>query len=389
MYCQTYGDVYHYGGQTLMSLRDTPPFRADHVGSLLRPAALLEARAAFADGRLSAEDLRAAEDAAVTAAVRLQEDTGLRSATDGEFRRESWNMDFLFALDGIEKDTVTRTAQFRDARGAMAVKRPALRITGKIGVSGTIFGDHFRFLQQTVRDAVPKISIPSPNMLARQRDQDGSSLGPYSSQQELWADMAAAYQAEVAGLADMGCTYLQLDDTSFSNLMDPSLRERLQASGADLGQELRQRVDRVNTALAGRPAGMTVTTHICRGNYRSRWAAEGGYEAIAEVLFNELDVDGFFLEYDDERSGGFEPLRHVPAGKLVVLGLVTTKRPELEERSALERRLDEASRYISPDQLCLSPQCGFSSTLEGNELTVDDERAKLALIVETADARWG
>jgi len=389
MYCQTYVHVYNHGGRTVMALRDTPPFRADHVGSLLRPAALLEARAALADGRLPAEDLRAAEDEAVAAAVRLQEDAGLRSATDGEFRRESWNMDFLFALDGVEKDTVSRTAQFRNARGAVAVERPALQITGKIGVSGTIFGDHFRFLRQTVSSATPKISIPSPNMLARQRDQDGSSLGPYSSATELWADMAAAYQAEIAGLADMGCTYLQLDDTSFSNLMDPGLRDRLVASGADPGQELRQRIGRINTALAGRPAGMTVTTHICRGNYRSRWAAEGGYEAIADLLFNALDVDGFFLEYDDERSGGFEPLRHVPAGKLVVLGLVTTKRPELEQPSTLKRRVDEASRYINPDQLCISPQCGFSSTLEGNELTIGDERAKLALIVETADALWG
>jgi 5-methyltetrahydropteroyltriglutamate--homocysteine methyltransferase len=359
------------------------------VGSLLRPAALLEARAAFADGRLTAEALRAAEDEAVAGAVRLQEDAGLRAATDGEFRRESWNMDFLFALDGVERDTVTRTARFRDARGAIPVKRPALRITGKIGVSETIFGDHFRFLRQTVRRAVPKISVPSPNMLARQRDGAGRNLGPYSSPEELWADMAAAYQAEVSGLADMGCTYLQLDDTSFSSLMDPGLREELAAGGADLDRELRERVDRVNAALAGRPAGMTVTTHICRGNYRSRWAAEGGYETIAEVLFNELDVDGFFLEYDDERSGGFEPLRHVPPGKLVVLGLVTTKRPELEERSALERRITEASRYVNQDQLCLSPQCGFSSTLEGNELTVAEERAKLALIVETAEALWG
>ena len=372
-----------------MALRDTPPFRADHVGSLLRPASLLEARAAFADGRLPAKDLRAAEDEAVAEAVRLQEDAGLRSATDGEFRRESWNMDFLFALDGVEKDTVSRTAQFRNARGAVSVERPALQITGKIGVSGTIFGDHFRFLRHTVSSATPKISIPSPNMLARQRDQDGSSLGPYSSAAELWADMAAAYQAEIAGLADMGCTYLQLDDTSFSNLLDPGLRERLVASGADLDTELRQRIGRINAALAGRPAGMTVTTHICRGNYRSRWAAEGGYDAIAESLFNALDVDGFFLEYDDERSGGFEPLRHVPAGKLVVLGLVTTKRPELEQPSTLKRRVDEASRYINPDQLCISPQCGFSSTLEGNELTIGDERAKLALIVETADALWG
>jgi 5-methyltetrahydropteroyltriglutamate--homocysteine methyltransferase len=358
------------------------------VGSLLRPAALLEARAAVADGRLPEEALRAAEDEAVASAVQLQEDAGLRSATDGEFRRESWNMDFLFALDGIEKDIVTRTAQFRDASGVMTVDRPALRITGKIGVSGTIFGNHFRFLQQTVRSAVPKISIPSPNMLARQRDQDGTSLGPYSSARELWADMAAAYQTEVAGLAEMGCTYLQLDDTSFGSLLDPALRERLQARGADLGQELQQRVDRINAALADRPTGMTVTVHICRGNYRSKWAAEGGYEAIAEVLFNELDVDGFFLEYDDERSGGFEPLRHVPAGKIVVLGLVTTKRPQLERRSVLERRVDQASRYIDADQLCLSPQCGFSSTWEGNNLTVDDERAKLALLVETAEALW-
>jgi len=271
----------------------------------------------------------------------------------------------------------------------VAVERSALQITGKIGISTTIFGDHFRFLRQTVRGAVPKISIPSPNMLARQRDQDGSSLGPYNSAQELWADMAAAYQAEVAGLAGMGCTYLQLDDTSFINLLDPGLRERLLAGGVDHAHELRQRVARINAALADRPAGMTVTTHICRGNYRSRWAAEGGYEAIAEVLFNELDVDGFFLEYDDERSGGFEPLRHVPPGKLVVLGLVTTKRPDLEQKSVLQRRVDEACRYIDPDQVCISPQCGFSSTLEGNELTVDDERAKLALIVDTANALWG
>jgi 5-methyltetrahydropteroyltriglutamate--homocysteine methyltransferase len=373
-----------------MTSRTTPPFRADHVGSLLRPPRLLAARERYARGEASADELRAAEDTAVREAVALQEGVGLRLATDGEFRRESWNMDFLFELGGIGRDEQPRPTAWHTRSGTMHADFPALKVNGPIRLEQTIFGDHFAFLRSATTTAVPKLSIPSPNMLrSLQRDRDQPGIGPYADIDAFWADVTAAYQAEIRALHDIGCRYLQLDDTSFAMFSDPGRREGTRAQGGDPDRAHLDHIATMNAALAGRPPGLVVTTHTCRGNFRSRWSAEGSYDLVAEALFSELDVDGFFLEYDDERSGGFEPLRFVPKGKVVVLGLVTTKRPELESKDELKRRIDLAAKFVDLDQLALSPQCGFASRVEGNELTLEDERAKLRLVAETAADVWG
>src|SRR5436190_1410534 len=318
-----------------MAPRTTPPFRADHVGSLLRPPELHRARTNHAEGRVGADELRAVEDEAIRAAVRLQAEAGLRSATDGEFRRSSWHMDFIYSLGGVEKvmDS-TLTVEFRNADGTMEFTPPSLRVAAPVHLDETIFADAFTFLAgQVGKGITPKLTIPSPSMVH--------------------------YRGGRASI------------------------------GGDPEHQHEAYIRHLNEALAGRPGGMAVTTHMCRGNFRSAWAAEGGYEFVAEALFTQLDVDGFFLEYDDERSGGFEPLRFVPPGKMVVLGLVTTKRGELERKDDLKRRIEEASRFVDVEQLCLSPQCGFASTVEGNALTVDQELAKLRLVVETAADVWG
>jgi 5-methyltetrahydropteroyltriglutamate--homocysteine methyltransferase len=373
-----------------MSTRTTPPFRADHVGSLLRPPSLLRAREAYSRGELPADQLRAAEDDAVREAVALQRDVGLKLATDGEFRRESWNMDFLYELGGVSRDERSRPTQWRAGAETLDAKFPALMVDGPVRLEHTIFADHFGFLQSVTGAAVPKISIPSPNLLRNlQRDRDEISIGPYDDHAAFWNDVAVAYQAEIRGLHAAGCRYLQLDDTTFTEFNDPRRRAAMKAQGGDPDRAYLDHIAVINAALAGRPADLVITTHTCRGNYRSRWNAEGSYDVVAEALFSELDVDGFFLEYDDERSGSFEPLRFVPKGKVVVLGLVTSKKPDLESPDDLKRRIDLAAKYVGIDQLALSPQCGFASRVEGNELTVDDERAKLRLVVETAADVWG
>jgi methionine synthase II (cobalamin-independent) len=374
-----------------MSLRrDSPPFRADHVGSLLRPPELLQARREHAEGRLDAEGLRRVEDAAIRDAVRLQEEIGLRSATDGEFRRASWHMDFIYHLGGLSKvvDTSLRV-QFRNAEGSLEFTPPSIRVDGRIRLEHTIFGDDLTFLREQVTSATPKLTIPSPSMVHYRGGRASIDAAVYPDLDRFWADLADAYAEEIRRLGELGCTYLQLDDTSLAYLNDPRQRAQLGELGGDPLHQHEVYIDTLNRALAGRPPGMTVTTHMCRGNFRSSWVAEGGYDFVADALFNGLQVDGFFLEYDDDRSGGFEPLRLVPEGKLVVLGLVTTKRPALESRDLLMRRIEQASRYVDIEQLCLSPQCGFSSTLEGNALTLDDEIAKLRLVVETAGEVWG
>ena len=373
-----------------MTARTTPPFRADHVGSLLRPPALLAVRDRYARGKASADELRAAEDIAIREAVALQQSEGLKSATDGEFRRESWNMDFMFELGGIGRDEQPRPTAWHTGTDTLHARFPALRVTGPIRLEHTIFGDHFQYLQSVTASAMPKLSIPSPNMLrSLQRNRDEPGIGPYTDIEAFWADVAVAYQAEIRGLHALGCRYLQLDDTSFAMFSDPGRREGTRAQGGDPDRAHLDHIATMNAALAGRPAGMVVTTHTCRGNFRSRWSAEGSYDLVAEALFSELDVDGFFLEYDDERSGGFEPLRFVPKGKVVVLGLVTTKKPELESPDELKRRIDLAAKFIDLDQLALSPQCGFASRVEGNDLTIEEERAKLRLVAETAADVWG
>jgi 5-methyltetrahydropteroyltriglutamate--homocysteine methyltransferase len=371
-------------------IRDTPPFRADHVGSLLRPAYLLQAREDHAAGRIDAEALRAVEDRAVEEVIGLQHEAGLRSATDGEFRRASWHMDFIYRLDGISKAQDNLTVHFKNADGEIDFTPAALRVDGRIGLSETVFGDDFAFLRDRVADGVtPKLTIPSPSMVHYRGGAASIDRSVYADVEEFWADLTAAYREQVRRVHDLGCTYLQLDDTSLAYLNDPAQRRAMADRGEDSEHLHEAYIRHLNEALAGRPEGMAVTTHMCRGNFRDSWVAEGGYDFVAEALFNRLEVDGFFLEYDDERSGGFEPLRHVPRGKLVVLGLVTTKHGELESKDVLRSRLEEASKYVDLDQVCISPQCGFSSTVEGNSLSTDQEKAKLALLVELADEVWG
>jgi 5-methyltetrahydropteroyltriglutamate--homocysteine methyltransferase len=370
--------------------RTKPPFRADHVGSLLRPPQLLQAREDFAEGRIDAVELRAVEDDAIREIVWKQEEVGLQSATDGEFRRESWHMDFIYQLDGITKEAGHIAVKFFNEEGSVEFTPAALHVDGKLGVSKTIFGDHFAFLQDTVRTAVPKLTIPSPSMVHYRGGKAAIDPDVYPDLDAFWADLTAAYREQVRRLGELGCTYLQFDDTSLAYMNDPHQREYVASIGGDPERQHVEYIHHINEALAGRPEGMSVTTHMCRGNFRSSWAAEGGYDFVAEALFNELEVDGFFMEWDDERSGGFEPLRLLPRGdKHVVLGLVTTKRGELEAKDELKRRIEEASKYAPIEQLCLSPQCGFSSTVEGNVLSHEEQWAKLRLIVEVAQEVWG
>jgi 5-methyltetrahydropteroyltriglutamate--homocysteine methyltransferase len=369
---------------------DSPPFRADHVGSLLRPTSLLQARQDKAEGRLSAEELRAMEDAAIREVVKMQEDVGLRSATDGEFRRASWHMDFIYSLGGVHTNADEKLMiHFENEQGDLDFETAALKIDEKVRLEDTIFGDAFEFLKSTTSTAVPKLTIPSPSMVHYRGGRAAIDPSVYPDLDEFWDDLSAAYAAEVKALGDLGCTYLQFDDTSLAYLNDPKQRDHMASLGGDPEHQHERYIRQINAALAARPEGMSITTHMCRGNYRSSWVAAGGYDFVAEALFGGLDVDGFFLEYDDARSGGFAPLRFVPPGKRVVLGLVTTKRGELEHKDTLKRRIDEAAEYVPLEQLCLSPQCGFASTLEGNNLTFDQEVAKLRLIVETADEVWG
>ncbi|MGH9093979.1 MAG: 5-methyltetrahydropteroyltriglutamate--homocysteine S-methyltransferase [Acidimicrobiales bacterium] len=369
-------------------LRTTPPFRADHVGSLLRPPEVHRARDDLAAKRITAEELRAVEDHAVTEVVRMQEDVGLQTATDGEFRRASWHMDFIYQLAGIDQASEHITVHFRNADGTLDFSPAALRVHDRVRLDHPIFVDDFRFLQGQVRTATPKLTIPSPSMVHYRGGPASLDPAVYPDMEQFWDDLSAAYAAQIAAVAEEGCTYLQLDDTSLAYLNDPSQREELAARGDDAEHQHVRYIRQINAALAGRPESMAVTTHMCRGNFRSSWVAEGGYDFVAEALFGELAVDGFFLEYDDARSGGFEPLRFVPPGKMVVLGLVTTKRGALEDPEVLKRRVDEASRYVPLEQLCLSPQCGFSSTVEGNALTYDEQVAKLRLIVDVAGEVW-
>jgi 5-methyltetrahydropteroyltriglutamate--homocysteine methyltransferase len=370
--------------------RETPPFRADHVGSLLRPLALLAARERFAAGDLDADGLRAAEDAAVRDAVRMQGEVGLRTATDGEYRRTSWHMDFIYALGGISRGSDRLTVSFRNAEGDLEFTSAALRVDGPIRLEETIFGADFAFLADQVGPAqTAKLTIPSPSMVHYRGGRAAIDPAVYPDEERFWADLSAAYAEQIRRIAAAGCTYLQLDDTSLAYLNDPAQRALVAGRGDDAEHQHERYIAQLNAALAGRPAGLHVTTHMCRGNYRSSWAATGGYEFVAEALFGGLDVDGFFCEWDDERSGGFEPLRFVPPGKQVVLGLVTTKSGALESVDDLRRRIDEAARYVPLEQLCLSPQCGFSSTVEGNTLSYDEQLAKLRLVVDTAELVWG
>jgi 5-methyltetrahydropteroyltriglutamate--homocysteine methyltransferase len=360
------------------------------VGSLLRPDQLLRAREQHAGGEIDDAALRAAEDEAINDVVAMQADVGLRTATDGEFRRSSWHMDFIYSLDGVHKAEGEIKVPMRNEDGVVEFTSAAMRVDGRIGISEPIFGAAFGYLQSAAAGTglTPKLTIPSPSMVHYRGGPAAIDPDVYPDEEEFWTDLTAAYRKQLRLMADLGCTYLQLDDVSLAYLNDPRQRQRVATWGSD-GEHLHEHyIRQLNRVLADKPSGLTVTTHMCRGNFQSSWAAEGGYDFVAEALFGELAVDGFFLEYDDERSGTFEPLRFVPAGKKVVLGLVTTKRGELENKDDLKRRVDEASRYVPIDQLCISPQCGFSSTVEGNKLTYDEEVAKLRLLVETATEIW-
>ena len=370
--------------------RSSPPFRADHVGSLLRPKELLQAREDCAAGKISREELRALEDDAIRDVVKMQNDVGLQSATDGEFRRAAWHMDFIYELGGIEKAHGDIRVKFHNERGDIEWTPAAIHVGEKVHLDHPIFAEHFKFLQSCVQDGVtPKLTIPSPSMVQYRGGRAAVDPNVYSDMEEFWSDLTSAYADQVRAVFDLGGRYLQFDDTSLAYLNDPEQREQMASKGEDAEHLHESYIRHINEALANRPEGLAVTTHLCRGNFRSSWAAEGGYDFVAEALFGDLNIDGFFLEYDDARSGGFEPLRFVPKDKLVVLGLVTSKRGELESKDELKRRIEEASQYVAIEQLCLSPQCGFSSTFEGNALTYDQEVAKLELIVETAAEVWG
>jgi 5-methyltetrahydropteroyltriglutamate--homocysteine methyltransferase len=374
-----------------MSATNKPPFRAEHVGSLLRPAEVHHAREAYQAGRITAQDLRTIEDGAIRRLVELQQDVGLQGVTDGEIRRTSWHMDFFYQIAGVGRLAEKVRVPFHRGEENLEFTADAVGIDAKIQLTKTIFGDDFAFLK-SVATATPKLTIPSPSVLHGTMTRVSGPAAydkVYPRGDELIADLAAVYRDEIARLAGLGCTYLQLDDTTFAGLCDPAGRAAYAKGGGDADTRHLTYIDLVNSALHDRPPGMTICTHTCRGNYRSAWFASGAYDFVAEPLFSQLAVDGFFLEYDDARSGGFAPLRFVPKGKMVVLGLVTTKHPELESKDMLKRRIDAAAKYVPLAQLCLSPQCGFSSTHEGNVLTEDQQMAKLRLVVETAREVWG
>ncbi len=370
-----------------MNARVEAPFRADHVGSFLRPESLLKARAEHVQGELSAEDLRRVEDAAIRDIVAFQEDLGLQSITDGEFRRTYFHIDFLEQLDGVETHGGI-TVSFQKSNGQVDFSPPVMRITDLVRHSHPIQIEDFKFLKAATA-RTPKVTIPSPTMLHFRGGRSAISREAYPDLETFYDDVATAYREEIAALGEAGCTYLQLDDTNLAYLCDEKMREGARARGDDPNMLPRRYARLINEAIRDKPVQMTTAVHLCRGNFKSAWAAQGGYEPVAEVLFNELAVDAYFLEYDDARSGDFAPLRFVPPGKIIVLGLVSTKLGQLESRDDLKRRIDAAARFVPIEQLCLSPQCGFSSTVHGNDIAVAEERAKLELVVQTAREVWG
>lgn len=365
--------------------RCSPPFRADHVGSLLRPASLKEARARRTRGEISAGDLRAAEDAAIEHIIARQAEIGLRSATDGEFRRAMWHFDFLEHLDGVESFRADRGIAFQ---GGVETQPKGLRVTGKVGFTSHPMVEHFRFLRDHTR-ATPKMTIPSPSVLHFRGGRRAVSADVYPEMEEFYRDLSLAYRDAIRAFTEAGCRYLQLDEVNLAYLCDSAQRRILRERGDDPDRLPGIYAGMINTAIGGRAADMTITMHLCRGNFRSSWIAQGGYEPVAELLFNQIGVDGYFMEFDSERAGSFDPLRFVPRNKTICLGLVTSKTGALESAADLERRIADAARYVDLDQLCLSPQCGFASTEEGNLLSEEEQWAKLARIVEVARKVWG
>jgi 5-methyltetrahydropteroyltriglutamate--homocysteine methyltransferase len=369
-----------------MTMRTTPPFRADHVGSFLRPKYLLEAREKKARGELDAAGLRAVEDRAIAEIVKFQEDTGLQSITDGEFRRTYFHLDFLEQLGGVKTD-IPVTVKKPD--GTEELAPPVIRVVDKVRHVKDIQLADFQYLKSRT-SRTPKVCIPSPTMLHFRGGRAGISKAHYPElEPDFYEDVAKAYGDELQSLWNAGCRYVQMDDTNLAYLCDEKLREAARARGDDPNELPHRYAKFINRVVARKPAGMTLAVHLCRGNFKSTWAAQGGYEPVAEALLAEMNVDAYFLEYDDARSGDFRPLRFLPKGKVMVLGLVTTKLGELEKKDDLKRRIDTASKFAPLEQLALSPQCGFSSTVHGNNIAVEAQRAKLRLVIETADEVWG
>ena len=371
-----------------------PPFRADHVGSLLRPRELLDARTARqgdwtvpVSGPLALDELKPLEDRCIRDAVALQEEIGLQVVTDGELRRRTWWQNFISALDGTTIKIAEHGAEFGDHKGHQHVA-PTPYIDGKIRRTGSITGADYAFIK-SLTGRTPKVTIPSPPVLHFFGGRQAISEAVYPDLQEFWADVVAVYREELAELAGLGCTYLQLDETNLACLCDPKIQDQFRARGEDPALTARQYGEVIEAAISERPGSMIVGMHLCRGNSQGRWLAEGSYDYVADIMFNQISVDTYLMEYDSPRAGDFSPLRLVPPDKLVVLGLISTKTPELEPAEDIKRRIDEAARYLPLEQLALSPQCGFASNYLGNPVTIDDQKRKLALVVEIAEEVWG
>jgi 5-methyltetrahydropteroyltriglutamate--homocysteine methyltransferase len=371
-----------------MTKKSGPPYRADHVGSLLRPAALLDVRARFARQQIDAAALREAENAAIRDAVALQESAGLRAITDGEFRRTYFHIDFLEQIGGMEAVMTGMAAHFHREGGDLDFAPPKLHTKGRLKRMKPIMGDDFEFLKSVVT-TTPKVTIPSPSMAHFRGGRGAVDTTAYPDMAAFFEDLTSVYREEVNDLAARGCRYLQFDDTNLAYLCDSKMRESARAMGEDPDALPALYAGLINAALRDRPRDMHTAVHLCRGNFRSAWVAEGGYDPVAEVLFGQIDVDAFLLEYDTDRAGDFAPLRYVPEGKTVVLGLVSSKKPQLESKDDLKCRIDSAAKHVPLERLAISPQCGFSSTVHGNEITADVQRRKLELVVETAREVWG
>jgi 5-methyltetrahydropteroyltriglutamate--homocysteine methyltransferase len=363
----------------------TPPFRADHVGSLLRPPALKEARARRQRGEIGADDLKTIEDREIAKAIKKQEEVGLQSITDGEFRRSWWHLDFLWGLDGVEKHVMDTGIAF----AAVTTRNEGVAVTGRLGMaSAHPMVEHFRFVAAHTK-RTPKITIPAPSAIYGRPVRTPIDQQTYPTLDNFWDDLGQAYKKAIRGFADAGCRYLQLDEVFIAMLCDPKYCQQMRDRGDDPDTLGETYADLINTAVSDIPTDMTVTMHLCRGNYKSTFMGSGGYDAVQDILFNKINVHGYFMEYDTERAGGFEPLRLLPKNKTVVLGLVTTKTGRLEQKDEIKRRIEQAGKFVDLDQLCLSPQCGFASTEEGNVLAEEEQWAKLRMIVEVAKEVWG
>lgn len=371
-----------------MPVRASPPFRADHVGSLIRPPALLEAREKAARREITQPQLLAIQQPAIRDIVKRQEDIGLRVVTDGEYNRQSWQSDFLLKIKNVASVPSRLRVKFHSQAGTREHSPPSMAVVGKLGRPEPIFVDDFRFLA-SVAKATPKVTLPSPTILHFRGGRDAIDTNAYPDMAEFYADLAGVYRSELGHLAASGCRYAQIDEVNFAYLCDPKLRAEVVNLGEDPASLPKTYAKLLNDCVSGLPQDMTICMHLCRGNFAGAWIAEGGYDPIAELLFNEINVSGYFLEYDSERAGGFEPLRFLPKGKVAVLGLVTTKTSRLETKDEIKRRIEEAAKFVDIDQLALSPQCGFSSGIGGEAMTVEREFEKLRLVVDVATDIWG